>query len=101
MEAINARLKELEDFETNVYLERYAMFQRRSREDEDLQIRRQREDLEFRVALERRDDEEDVSAVCFWHKIENADDDILDITSRKTDTGPLIFAECDRYPPQG
>ena len=61
MEAVNNRLKYLEDVETRLYREKETTTQKRAREDEQLQYRRQEEDREFFEALGKRDQEEDVS----------------------------------------
>ena len=61
MEAINNRLRHLEDMETRLYLIKEATVQRRAGEDEQLQFGRQEEDREFLETLRDRDQEEDVS----------------------------------------
>ena len=61
MEAVNNRLKHLEDVETRLYREKDTTTQKRAREDEQLQYRRQEEDRDLLEALGKRDQEEDVS----------------------------------------
>lgn len=61
VEAINNRLKQLEDIETRLYLGKEVTVQRRAREDEQVQLKRQEEDREFLETLRERDQEEDVS----------------------------------------
>ena len=63
MEAVNNRLKYLEDVETRLYREREKTTQKRAREDEQLQYRRLEEDRDFSEALGKRDQEEDVSSI--------------------------------------
>lgn len=65
MEAINDRLKQLEDIETRLYLEKEAITQRRAVEDEQLQLKRLEEDRGFLETLRERDEEEDVSRLPF------------------------------------
>ena len=65
MEAINDRLKRLEDVETRLYLEKEAITQTRALEDEQLQLKRQEEDRGFLETLRERDQEEDVSRLPF------------------------------------
>lgn len=59
VEAINNRLKQLEDIETRLYLATEAIVQRRARED----LQRQEEDRNLLEALRERDQEEDVSTL--------------------------------------
>lgn len=59
MEAINNRLKQLEDIETRLYLGQEATMQRSAREDRQLQLKRQEEHRDFLEALRERDQEED------------------------------------------
>ncbi len=70
MEAINSRLRQLEDIETTLYVRRQAIIQQRLQEDENMQTKRQMEDQAFSATLVARDDEEDVSTsqskACFW-----------------------------------
>lgn len=61
MEAINARLRQLEDIETILYLQQRTTVQSRTWEDEQLRIKREKEDRNFLRVLKKRDDEEDVS----------------------------------------
>lgn len=63
MEAINNRLKQLEDIETRLYLGQEATMQRSAREDRQLQLKRQEEHRDFLEALRERDQEEDVSTL--------------------------------------
>ena len=63
MEAINSRLKQLEDIETRLYLGKEATILRRIREDEQVRLKRQGEDRDFLEALRERDHEEDVSTL--------------------------------------
>lgn len=65
METINDRLKQLEDIETRLYLEKEAITQRRAVEDEQLQLKRLEEDRGFLETLRERDEEEDVSRLPF------------------------------------
>lgn len=51
MEAVNNRLKHLEDVETRLYCDKETTTQKRAREDEQLQYRRQEEDCDFLEAL--------------------------------------------------
>ena len=67
MEAINNRLRQLEDIETRLYLGRRATIQRRVREDEQLQRKRQEEDRGFLETLSERDQEEDVRCTTLSH----------------------------------
>lgn len=68
MEAINARLKQLEALETNLYLRRQTIIQIREREDEKLQLRRQEEDQDYLRSLQDRDQEEDVRILVFLYQ---------------------------------
>jgi len=68
MEAINARLKQLEALETNLYLRRQTIIQIREREDEKLQLRRQEEDQDYLRSLQDRDQEEDVRILVFFYQ---------------------------------
>lgn len=61
MEAINDRLKQLEEIEKHLCLGKEATIHRRAEEDEQLQLRRQEEDRDFVETLRERDQEEDVS----------------------------------------
>jgi hypothetical protein len=61
MEAINARLRQLEDIETALYLQQRTTVQSRTQEDEKVRIKREEEDRNFLRVLKERDDEEDVS----------------------------------------
>lgn len=63
MDAINNRLKQLENIETRLYIEKEATTQRRAREDEQLRLERQEEDRVFLESLREQDQEEDVSTV--------------------------------------
>lgn len=65
MEASKDRLKQLEDIERRLYLEKEAITQRRAREDEQLQLKRQEEDHAFLETLRERDQEEDVRRLHF------------------------------------
>ena len=67
MEAINNRLRQLDDIETRLYLEKDATIQRRVREDEQLQRKRQEEDRGFLETLRERDQEEDVSLTALFY----------------------------------
>ena len=58
MEAVNDRLKYLEDVETRLYREKETTMQKRAREDEPLQCRRQEKDRDFFEALGKRDQED-------------------------------------------
>lgn len=60
MEAINTRLRQLENIEAKLYNIRQATIQRRSCEDEGLSLSRQSEDHEFLRTLDAGDKEEDV-----------------------------------------
>ena len=62
MEAVNNRLKYLEDVGTRLYREKETTTQKRASEDEQLQYRRQEEDRDLLEALGKRDQEEDVSS---------------------------------------
>ena len=70
METINSRLRQLEDIETILYVQRQSIIRQRTQEDEDMQTKRQIEDRAFSATLVARDVEEDVSTspskVCFW-----------------------------------
>ena len=76
MDAINNRLKQLEDIEIILYVQRQATAQRRIKEDEDLSATRQVEDEAYLQALRERDQEEDVSApICtrcqvYWNIVD-------------------------------
>ena len=61
MEAINTRLRQLENIETQIYIQRQAAVQRRLREDEQLQLKREAEDQDFLGTLKEKDHEEDAS----------------------------------------
>lgn len=65
MEAINMRLKQLEDAETHMYSEREATIHLRCREDAELLSKRQSEDEDYLRALGSRDHEEDVSVMIY------------------------------------
>ena len=60
MDAINSRLRQLEDSETRLYIEQQFRMQNRMREDENLLTKRKDEDEAYVRALEERDREEDV-----------------------------------------
>ena len=62
MEAINKRLKYVEDVETRLYRGKETTMQKRGREDEQLQYKRQEEDRDFLEGLGKRDQEEDVNS---------------------------------------
>ena len=70
MEAINSRLRQLEDIETKLYVQRQSIIQQRLQEDGHMQTKRQMEDQAFSDALVARDIEEDVSTspskACSW-----------------------------------
>jgi hypothetical protein len=61
MEAINARLRQLEGIETALYLQQRTAVQNRTRDDEQLRIKREEDDGNFLRVLKERDAEEDVS----------------------------------------
>ena len=60
MEAIDSRLRQLEDVEARLCSERHLIVQQRSREDEGYRLKRRSEDEEFFRILKDRDQEEDV-----------------------------------------
>ena len=60
MQAINIRLKELEDLESHYYHERQKAIQYRSHEDEMVYLKRRTEDEDYLELLKKRDQEEDV-----------------------------------------
>lgn len=69
MDAINNRLRRLEDIEQRLYLAKETTIQRRAREDEQSQLKRQEEDRHFLEALKERDQEEDVSHTTLSHSM--------------------------------
>ena len=61
MEAITARLQQLQEIESTMHSERIAVIARREKEDRELQSTRLQEDDEWYKRMEARDGEEDVS----------------------------------------
>ena len=61
MEAIQSRLRQLEDIETTLYIHRQAIIRHRQHEDGERETRRQNEDQAYLTALSDRDREEDVN----------------------------------------
>ena len=68
MDAINLQLKQLEDVEVTVYIQRQATLHRRSEEDRALQLKRQEEDEDYLGILGDQDREEDVSVSAYLHQ---------------------------------
>ena len=63
MEAMNSRIKQLEDLEKDLLFKRQATIQQRLQEDAIRSSTRQVEDQYYLDELQRRDEEEDVSDV--------------------------------------
>ena len=64
MDAINQRLRELEDIETDLNNKRKTILQRRAEEDEVRKSQREEENQSYLNSMKERDQEEDVGVSC-------------------------------------
>lgn len=89
MDAINSRLKELENLQVTLYLAKQATLKSRAQEDAEQQIKRQALDKTHIAQLDELEQEEDVSSLLplDWHC--GTEGSLPEIASRAKSTSPF------------